>query len=53
MKNITAADVARAMDEFAPRAYAESFDNTGLLTGEPATEITGTVSYTHLTLPTN
>ena len=41
MKNITAADVARAMDEFAPRAYAESFDNTGLLTGEPATEITG------------
>ena len=41
MNRITVKDVALAMDEFAPGAYAEGFDNTGLLVGEPDTPVTG------------
>jgi dinuclear metal center YbgI/SA1388 family protein len=34
-------DVTQYLESLAPRAYQESYDNTGLLTGEPAQEITG------------
>lgn len=40
-EKITVKDVAAALEEFAPRAYAEDFDNTGLLVGEPDTPVTG------------
>ena len=40
-EKITVRDVADALEEFAPRTYAEGFDNTGLLVGEPQTEVTG------------
>ena len=40
-EKITVRDVAAALEEFAPRTYAEGFDNTGLLVGEPQTEVTG------------
>ena len=34
-------DVIAFLDTLYPRAYAEDFDNTGLLVGEPDTELTG------------
>lgn len=39
-QKVTVKDVAAALEEFAPRQYAEGFDNTGLLVGEPDTEVT-------------
>ncbi|AGA30403.1 Nif3-like dinuclear metal center hexameric protein [Singulisphaera acidiphila] len=35
----TVAEVARWLDEFAPLSLAESWDNVGLLWGDPATEV--------------
>ena len=40
-QKVTVKDVATALEEFASRQYAEGFDNTGLLVGEPDTEVTG------------
>lgn len=40
-EKVTVKDVTTALNEFAPRQYAEGFDNTGLLVGEPDTEVTG------------
>ena len=40
-QKVTVKDVAAALEAFAPRQYAEGFDNTGLLVGEPDTEVTG------------
>ncbi|GAB2767617.1 Nif3-like dinuclear metal center hexameric protein [Salinimicrobium soli] len=34
-------DVTTALEELAPLAYAEDFDNVGLLTGSPDQEVTG------------
>lgn len=34
-------DIINALEELAPIAYAESFDNVGLLVGEKQTEVTG------------
>src|SRR5688572_14555070 len=34
-------DITEYLESLAPRAYQESYDNTGLLTGEPTQEITG------------
>ena len=34
-------DVIQEIEKFAPNAYAEGFDNVGLLTGSPFTEVTG------------
>ena len=34
-------DVIAHLEEFAPTAYAEDFDNTGLLVGDPDTTVTG------------
>ncbi|CAM4138085.1 Nif3-like dinuclear metal center hexameric protein [Cytophagaceae bacterium 50C-KIRBA] len=35
------ADVCRSMEQWAPLAWQESYDNAGLLVGDPATEVTG------------
>lgn len=40
-EKVTVRDVAAALEEFAPTAYAEGFDNTGLLVGEPDAPVTG------------
>ena len=37
----TVAEVARFLNEFAPNAYQENYDNSGLLTGNPEWEVTG------------
>jgi len=42
-------DVINILEELAPLAYAESFDNTGLLTGDQNAELTG-ILITHDTL---
>ncbi|MCY2688067.1 Nif3-like dinuclear metal center hexameric protein [Salinimicrobium sp. TH3] len=34
-------DVIQEIERFAPTAYAEAYDNVGLLTGSPNTEVTG------------
>ncbi len=34
-------DITNHLESLAPRAYQESYDNSGLLTGEPSLEITG------------
>ena len=34
-------DLLPLLDEMAPLAHAEDFDNVGLLTGDPASDITG------------
>ncbi len=34
-------DILQEVENFAPTAYAEDFDNVGLLTGSPNTEVTG------------
>ena len=34
-------EVAQILEEFAPLAHAEDFDNVGLLVGNPETEVTG------------
>ena len=34
-------EVITLLDEFAPLAYAEDFDNTGLLVGDQKTSVTG------------
>ena len=34
-------DVTDYLESLAPRGYQESYDNSGLLTGEPSQEITG------------
>ncbi len=34
-------DVMSAMEEIAPLAYSEDFDNTGLLVGDPSLEVSG------------
>ena len=34
-------DITQYLESFAPRAYQESYDNSGLLTGEQSKEITG------------
>lgn len=34
-------DITEYLESLAPRAYQESYDNSGLLTGEPTQEITG------------
>jgi dinuclear metal center YbgI/SA1388 family protein len=35
------ADVLNLLDQWAPLAYSEDFDNTGLLVGDPKTEVRG------------
>ena len=35
------ADVLNLLDQWAPLAYSEEFDNTGLLVGSPNLEVTG------------
>jgi dinuclear metal center YbgI/SA1388 family protein len=37
-------DITEYLESLAPRAYQESYDNTGLLTGEPSQEITGVLT---------
>ncbi len=37
----TIADVARFLNAFAPTAYQENYDNSGLLTGNPSWEVKG------------
>ena len=34
-------DVTRYLEEWAPLSYQESYDNAGLITGDPNTEVTG------------
>lgn len=34
-------DITEYLETIAPRAYQESYDNSGLLTGEPSQEVTG------------
>ena len=34
-------DITRYLETLAPRAYQESYDNTGLITGNPTQEVTG------------
>src|SRR6478609_8352929 len=34
-------DITNYLESLAPRAYQESYDNSGLLTGEPSQEVTG------------
>ena len=38
---MTIKDVTQAIEEFAPLAYAEDFDNVGLLLGDQNTKVTG------------
>ncbi len=38
---MTIKDIATILEEIAPLAYAESFDNTGLITGDYQTKVTG------------
>jgi dinuclear metal center YbgI/SA1388 family protein len=40
-KKSTIADVARFLNDLAPTAYQESYDNSGLITGHPDWEVTG------------
>ena len=37
-------DIVNYLETLAPRAYQESYDNSGLLTGDPAQEITGVLT---------
>jgi dinuclear metal center YbgI/SA1388 family protein len=37
-------DIVNYLETFAPRAYQESYDNAGLLTGEPSQEVTGVLT---------
>lgn len=37
-------DVTNYLESIAPRAYQESYDNSGLLTGDPSQEITGVLT---------
>ena len=37
-------DITNYLESLAPRAYQESYDNSGLLTGEPSQEITGVLT---------
>ena len=37
----TVQDITRYLETIAPRSYQESYDNAGLITGNPATEVTG------------
>ncbi|HEU5146813.1 MAG TPA: Nif3-like dinuclear metal center hexameric protein, partial [Chryseosolibacter sp.] len=41
MGSITIKDVVRHLEFIAPPAYQESYDNSGLLTGDPADSVTG------------
>lgn len=41
MDGIAVKDVTDYLESFAPLAYQESFDNAGLLTGDPGQQITG------------
>jgi putative NIF3 family GTP cyclohydrolase 1 type 2 len=34
-------DITEYLETIAPKAYQESYDNSGLLTGEPSQEVTG------------
>ena len=37
----TVQDIARYLETIAPRSYQESYDNAGLITGDPTSEVTG------------
>jgi dinuclear metal center YbgI/SA1388 family protein len=37
-------DITEYLESLAPRAYQESYDNSGLLTGEPSQEVTGVLA---------
>ena len=41
MAGLRIKDVAHHLESFAPAAYQESYDNSGLLTGDPNAEVTG------------
>ena len=41
MQNSKIKDVAAYLESLAPRSYQESYDNTGLLTGDPAAVVNG------------
>lgn len=43
MATTTIKEVAHFLESIAPMAYQESYDNCGLLTGEPTTEVKGTL----------
>ena len=38
---MTVNDIANILEELAPLAHAEDFDNVGLLVGEPTTTVSG------------
>jgi len=42
-KKTIIADVARFFNELAPKSYQESYDNSGLITGNPSWEVKGTL----------
>lgn len=41
MKKTTVNEVCRYLETLAPKAYQESYDNSGLITGDPNAEVTG------------
>lgn len=41
MATITIKDVTHYLEALAPKAYQESYDNSGLITGNPSAEVTG------------
>jgi putative NIF3 family GTP cyclohydrolase 1 type 2 len=41
MDGITIKDVTDHLETFAPKAYQESYDNSGLLTGDPSDPVKG------------
>ncbi len=40
-ESIKIKDVTRYLEEWAPLSYQESYDNAGLLTGDPSAEVRG------------
>lgn len=50
MKTILLADILSVLEAFAPLKYQESFDNCGLLIGDPAKEITGVLLCVDVTM---
>jgi dinuclear metal center YbgI/SA1388 family protein len=41
MAILTVREITKCLEEFAPPAYQESYDNSGLLTGDPSQEVSG------------
>ena len=47
----TVADVMQCLERIAPKAYQESYDNVGLLVGEPRWEVSGIKTCLDITVP--